>query len=487
MVDHHTLINGFYDWYREEKTLRGYCPGNWKWIIPPQAAALSPAYLKLNKMIEYCLKPAYLYAPSWTQLETAWFGAADGGKRKSFLTLLYVFSRVIGRLRLAAHRRRLSVLIVYASVSGKTRTFAGRMGKLLQDAHCTVELLDAAQLHKGLINKQHAAIDRANVLVFMTSSYGNGDVPLSAVPLLEHIKGQASQAKPSERGSAHSNLRYPNGVPVKKIQQSRSRGAAIQTTREKGKDACKAMRQSMEIREMLERKYFQKPFAVLGFGSSMYPKFCGGAEQVFGALEGAGGKSLLPLGKCDEQTGEESNFYQWMFLLGESLKKAFSKAQVDLNALRDAAPGGAGLLPVQITELKDMEAREYALDQMLHGHAPSFKNIGGVDESAPSEFTRTRSDSEHPTFGTIRSRINLLPGPQPSLGGGERSTALLTIDLSACPIPHIPGDHLAIIPCNMISEDTLGSFCHDLGVTPDLVFVPSLPADVRAKVPGPPA
>ena len=36
MVDHHTLIEGFYEWYQTELKDRGFCPGNWKWVVPPQ-------------------------------------------------------------------------------------------------------------------------------------------------------------------------------------------------------------------------------------------------------------------------------------------------------------------------------------------------------------------------------------------------------------------------------------------------------------------
>ena len=27
IVDHHTMLKGFYEWYNKEKALRGYCPG----------------------------------------------------------------------------------------------------------------------------------------------------------------------------------------------------------------------------------------------------------------------------------------------------------------------------------------------------------------------------------------------------------------------------------------------------------------------------
>lgn len=43
MTDHHTLLAQFHAWYRSEMRNRGFCPGNWKWIIPPMAAAANTA------------------------------------------------------------------------------------------------------------------------------------------------------------------------------------------------------------------------------------------------------------------------------------------------------------------------------------------------------------------------------------------------------------------------------------------------------------
>ena len=33
MVDHRTLLQGFWEWYWKEKRTRGYVPGNWKWSV----------------------------------------------------------------------------------------------------------------------------------------------------------------------------------------------------------------------------------------------------------------------------------------------------------------------------------------------------------------------------------------------------------------------------------------------------------------------
>lgn len=40
MVSHHAMLSEFLHWYEMEKKTRGYCPGNWKWIIPPIGASL---------------------------------------------------------------------------------------------------------------------------------------------------------------------------------------------------------------------------------------------------------------------------------------------------------------------------------------------------------------------------------------------------------------------------------------------------------------
>ena len=47
LVDHHTLIDMFYDWYEAESVSRGYCPVNWKWVI----VSCSCMIMKLNDVI----------------------------------------------------------------------------------------------------------------------------------------------------------------------------------------------------------------------------------------------------------------------------------------------------------------------------------------------------------------------------------------------------------------------------------------------------
>jgi len=65
IANHHSLAASFATWYEEEKKTRGYCPANWKWIVPPSASSTTPLYLGGNKWTDYTLFPAYLYSPSW--------------------------------------------------------------------------------------------------------------------------------------------------------------------------------------------------------------------------------------------------------------------------------------------------------------------------------------------------------------------------------------------------------------------------------------
>ncbi len=71
MVDHHTLIKGFWGWWNKERARRGYSPGNWKWIIPPISPTASRCYLELNKMTEYTLKPVSSCQCTCTEGSTA--------------------------------------------------------------------------------------------------------------------------------------------------------------------------------------------------------------------------------------------------------------------------------------------------------------------------------------------------------------------------------------------------------------------------------
>jgi len=52
----------------------------------------------------------------------------------------------------------------------------------------------------------------------------------------------------------------------------------------------------------------KKETAVLGFGSSAYPIFCGGAAKISEKLAQVGAIELIPRGECDAVKGESKSF-----------------------------------------------------------------------------------------------------------------------------------------------------------------------------------
>lgn len=55
-----------------------------------------------------------------------------------------------------------------------------------------------------------------------------------------------------------------------------------------------------------------KPFGVLGFGSTSYPRFCAAADSMHSAMLSTGATALLPPGKADAVAGEEGVLWPWL-------------------------------------------------------------------------------------------------------------------------------------------------------------------------------
>eukprot|EP01035_Chromulina_nebulosa_P027793 gene27793-36595_t len=154
MVSHHAMLSEFLHWYEMEKKTRGYCPGNWKWIIPPIGASLCDAYLKLNKMTEFTLKPAIMpprpagwrnyTAPNTSSL----FIVPAPVKKMSPLLALTAHTNKMKTLSLffkhtTSSQTRPTIFIVYASVTGVAAGGAKRLASLCK-AKCRVYLVNAA-------------------------------------------------------------------------------------------------------------------------------------------------------------------------------------------------------------------------------------------------------------------------------------------------------------------------------------------------------
>ena len=59
IVDHHTAAESFMKHMETETRLRGGCPAEWIWIVPPTSGSLTPVFHQ--EMINYMLKPSFEY------------------------------------------------------------------------------------------------------------------------------------------------------------------------------------------------------------------------------------------------------------------------------------------------------------------------------------------------------------------------------------------------------------------------------------------
>eukprot|EP00775_Hariotina_reticulata_P010070 gene10070-10225_t len=348
MVDHHTLMNNFFTWYHKESRLRGFCPpGNWKWIITPVSSTASRCYLELNKMTEYTLKPGYWIAPNWRKLHLACqekqllkrgppagqstlhqlhrptvnSSSIDHSVNGSVLGL-HVPEAAAGHATDPAEacHPKPRVVIAYATVSGTTEEYARAVAKALQASNMLegpwgrgrtgtrgmvgwgMDLEVLGQLEVQQLNCEDvegdawpAALGPAAAVLLMSSTYGPGAPPASAAKFITWLN------------------------------RINSKVTGTQST------------------------FIGKPFAVLGFGSRAYPRFCAAADLLHSTMLAVAAEPLLPVAKADAVAGEEAVVWPWLKqLVQQTVKRGWldeaAAATVEAQLPGSAATGASAAL-----------------------------------------------------------------------------------------------------------------------------------------------
>lgn len=164
IVDHHTAAETFMKHMETEQKLRGGCPADWVWVVPPMSASITPVYHQ--EMIVYNLKPSYEYqVKAWVTYK--W--------KKSSTTLKYktgsIFKAMFfatSLMRLVRHKR-VKCVILYATETGKSETYAQRLGKLLHNAFNARVVCMSDYEVEDLQNE--------NLIIIVASTFGSGEAP----------------------------------------------------------------------------------------------------------------------------------------------------------------------------------------------------------------------------------------------------------------------------------------------------------------------
>lgn len=398
MVDHHSLMSGFFDWFSKEKRDRGYCTGNWKWIIPPLAASACRAYLHLNKMTEYTLKPMYVSGPGWRRYEKECFELMSREAIRSKMIVMGLTMKACGLFLHNVRKKRVHVFLVYASVSGNTRKYAHLLAGLMNDG-AFVQVMDAETFSPADAPEFNASMEKCNLFLFLTSTYGNGVPPRQAFALEKYFS----------RKECHG----------------------------------------------LEGKHY----AVLGFGSSRYPRFCGGAKEFDEVIAKAGGVRVMDVGMCDEQGGERAAFHQWSFDVVGKMQDitgnpGYSRLRRALANYKEHQEPFHRLPMPKITKLSRDKLASMALQQILPEATPPLP--GKVRSS-----TKPKVDKKW-MVGNISEVRGLIEGQHLGARFG-RATCLVRIDLRGCGNPpYLPGDHISIMPENRCTDAELKEYAAGL-------------------------
>ena len=59
ITDHHSAAESFMIHMEKEQRLRGGCPADWVWVVPPMSSSLSPVFHQ--EMLHYTMKPSFDY------------------------------------------------------------------------------------------------------------------------------------------------------------------------------------------------------------------------------------------------------------------------------------------------------------------------------------------------------------------------------------------------------------------------------------------
>uniref|UniRef100_A0A8C1JLN1 Nitric oxide synthase, inducible n=1 Tax=Cyprinus carpio TaxID=7962 RepID=A0A8C1JLN1_CYPCA len=167
ITDHHTASESFMQHMEMEVRLRGGCPADWVWLVPPMSGSLTPVFHQ--EMLNYILSPFFYYQPDpW--LTHKWKDKKRKERRHtiSFKGLIraVLFSQTLIKSALA---KRVRCTVLYATETGKSQTFAKKLNTMMNCAFSSRVVC--------MEDYNFSELETESLLIVVTSTFGNGDCP----------------------------------------------------------------------------------------------------------------------------------------------------------------------------------------------------------------------------------------------------------------------------------------------------------------------
>ncbi|XP_074603415.1 nitric oxide synthase isoform X1 [Brevipalpus obovatus] len=289
IVDHHTAAESFMKHLENEQRLRGGCPADWVWIVPPTSGSLTPVFHQ--EMINYNLKPSFEYQePAWKSHQ--WHSSPNSDKlavsqaRKKRFKEIARAVKFTSNLFGKALAKRVKATILYATETGRSEEYAKRLEQIFSYAfNVTLMCMDSYDTFQ----LEHEAL-----LLIVTSTFGNGDPPENG----ESFARQLQAIKVT--GDTTPDLESIKSVSTTYL--------GLETTDALGRNGDLSSNVAI-ISHIGPLSNIR--FTVFGLGSSAYPNFCQFGKYLDNVLGELGGERIHRLGTGDELCGQEQSFNQW--------------------------------------------------------------------------------------------------------------------------------------------------------------------------------
>uniref|UniRef100_A0A672TUY1 Nitric oxide synthase n=1 Tax=Strigops habroptila TaxID=2489341 RepID=A0A672TUY1_STRHB len=291
IVDHHAATESFVKHMENELRTRGGCPADWVWIVPPISGSLTPVFHQ--EMVNYQLCPTFRYQPD------AWKVYVSKGttvtRRKTFKEVanaVKISAKLMGHMM----ARRVKATILYATETGKSRTYAWNLCQLFRRAFDPKVLcMDEYDV---------VSLEHETLVLVVTSTFGNGDPPECAESFSKALMEMTSPYTSTSQAQSYK-LRF-NSISQSDQLVSSWKKKRRQLSNTDSAGTLGALR-----------------FSVFGLGSRAYPHFCAFARAVDTRLEELGGERVLPMGEGDELCAQEESFRTWARLVFQAACETF--------------------------------------------------------------------------------------------------------------------------------------------------------------------
>ncbi|XP_043560201.1 nitric oxide synthase, brain-like isoform X1 [Chiloscyllium plagiosum] len=386
IVDHHTITESFMKHLENEHRLRGGCPTDWVWIVPPISGSLTPAFHQ--EFLNYNLSPAFHYQTDpW---KTHVWKESDGfllKKRpigfKELATAVTFSTKLMSRVM----AKRIKVTILYATETGKSETFARKLCEIFKKAFDPkVMCMD----EYDIINLQHETL-----VLTVTSTFGNGDPPENGQHFADHLMEMANPNSSFEQASYKARFNSLSEDDFEAYIGAVTEDNSLEST-----GPLASVR-----------------FAVFGLGSRVYPHFCAFARAIDTKLEELGAQRILTMAEGDELCGQDDLFRLWS-------KNAF-KAACEVFCIDDETGN---------------DHDDFHNDTTWK---PNNYRLSVVAEMLELEPALSHLHKRKVVQARVLSRQNL------QHKGSGRSTILVCLHTGdSDKLKYIPGDHVGVHPAN---------------------------------------